>query len=371
MLRSISKPVPIIILWSILAICPFSYGQLVINSIQLNTTLISPSTLFHTILSNPGSNTRFWLEGDLVDSKGEPVLSFQTVPLDIATGTRTYQASDLAMRAYRYGTSETARSTQLFQRLPNGTYTFCLKLRSDNEGEDRLCENEIVDEFLMLDLVHPWNRDTIEETRPTLTWSLSSSGAPTSDARLVVSPLPTDRTPAQAMAAERPHFLVPNVSPGPIPYPAGLPDLERGKCYAWQVEVVDGNRVKDRSEPWGFCVSKNDPVEPLKYVKIKDLAPGSIYHVVDGKIYFRYDEQYASTTLTCQIFDRSGVSRIASPVSEEERQSTPNRSGTPRSVGVNLYELDITSSQLKPGIYTLVISDEKGHHSPLQFQVSR
>lgn len=357
---------PIILLIFLSAVCSVSYGQLSIISVHLNTTLISPSTLFSTILSNTGSNSRFWLEGDLIDSQGESVLSFQTIPLDMATGTRTYQASDLAMRTYRYAASETGRNTQVFQRLPNGTYTFCLKLRSDSEGEDRLCENELVDEFLVLDLIHPWNRDTIEETRPTLTWSLSSSGAPNAAARLVVSPMPNDRTPTQAMAAERPHFMVPNVSPGPIPYPAGLPDLERGKCYAWQVEVVDGDRVKDRSEPWGFCVRSNqrDPSQKFVLLDGNDLANHS---AIDDVLYFRFDEQYHATAITCSVVDEKGVTHY--PIADKMGKDHEGRGA--KSIGPNLYSFDLNPYRLTTGNYSLVVRDEKARSNRIRFCIDR
>ncbi len=356
---------PIILMMASIVFCRFSYGQLTINSIHLNTSLISPSTLFHLILTNSGSNTRFSLQGDLVDHKGELVLSFQTIPLDMATGTRTFNAAELAMRTYRYAGSDAGRSAQLFQRLPNGTYTFCLQLRSDSEGEDRLCEEQIVDEFLMLDLVHPWDRDTIDETRPTLTWSLSTSGAPTANARLVLSSMPAERTPTQAMAGERPRVMVPDVRPGTIPYPPTVPDLQRGKCYAWQVEVLDGTRVKERSEPWGFCVRPMTTTRVNKYVRLEGLQTGAVYEVFDDRVYFRYDEPYASSSISCIILgaDRTII------IPDAQNESGKNTSMNARNVGANLFELDLQPYHLKSGTYELIVSDEMGKTSNLLINV--
>ncbi len=322
--------------------------------------------MFHTVLNNSGSNTRFWLEGEISDMYGRSILTFLTSPKEISTGTWTYGAVDLVMRSFIYAAGDAGQSAQYFQKLPNGRYRFCLRVRSDGEGDDQLCETYEVEDFLALDLVHPWDKDTVDETRPTLSWALTAS-APTADVRLVLAPLAEGRRPAQALAYERPLFIIPQVSPGAVPFPTALPDLERGKCYAWQVEQVDGTRIKERSEPWGFCVRLTLPPPVNKYVRLDRQEPGTVYEVTDGRVFFRYDESYDSRSMTCAVYGPARKHIEPVTLNEGGTKATANA----RNVGPNLFELDLQPYHLKRGMYELVVTDEMGRTRTLILKIAR
>lgn len=356
-----------VLLATLLLIARPCSGQITITSQRFNVDLISPSTLFHTILYNTGQNTRFWIEGMILDSRSETVLSFVTQAQEIKSGTWSYTAQDLVMKSFLYGSIEAGRSAQLFQRLPGGSYRTCLTVKSSTEGSDRSCEVHEVDDFLSLDLVHPWNMDTVEETRPTLTWAISSGGTPVINTRLVLTPLPDGRKPAHALASERPLFMVPEVKPGPVQYPIAIADLERGKCYAWQVEQVDGPRVKERSEPWGFCVRQVPTPPANKYVRMDRLEAGTIYDAFDEHIYFRYDESYSSRSMKCAIYGPSRNRIEPTTMAENGEVATPNA----RVIGANLFDLDLQPYNLKKGTYELVVTDEVGRTTSLTFKIDR
>lgn len=350
-------------------------AQVVITSLHANSTSIGPSSLFHTTLQNSGPIVQFWFEGEILDKSGTQVLAFNTTPQQLAAGVSTFNAGDLRMRTFSYASTSVGRIAQQYQRLPGGNYHFCLKCRTSGEGDDELCEDIEVDEFLTLDLVHPWNKATIDELRPTLTWALTSSGPPRLDqgVRLVLVPLKEKATPAQALAAERPLFMLPDVKERAVPYPAGMPDLVPGQCYAWQVERVDGPRVLERSEPWGFCVRiVNDPIAD-RYVRLEDIEPGSLHRVIDERVHFRYDEAYASETLRCTVHQRGSVlpAPVMARTGEKEDVKRSAGDATPRSIGMNLYEFDLTNYSLAPGTYTLLVQNEKGRSFPLHFLIER
>jgi hypothetical protein len=152
-----------------------------------------------------------------------------------------------------------------------------------------------------------------------------------------------------------------------LSFPVGIADLERGKCYAWQAEKLDGTRVTDRSEPWSFCVKTHPEPFQNKYVRLDRMQPGAVYEALDEKIFFRYDEPYSSTRMDCSIYGK-GHLRIDPQLSDDADKTAPAGA---RSVGVNLYELDLQPYGLKPGYYDLVVKNEKGRDRTLKFHIAR
>lgn len=346
------------------------YAQVAIQTVLLEPGLVGPKTVFNTTLLNSGPDTRVSLDGEVQSSGGEMVLSFRSEPVVVSTGMRSISSSQLIFNTYIYGMGSIGRSVQRFHRLPGGEYRYCLRVTALNsEVQDEYCDVVMVEEVLFLDLVQPWDGDTIDEVRPALTWMLGGSQplAADPDVRLVLVPMETGIGPMQAMAKNSPLFMIPHVRTRTVAYPAGVPGLERGACYAWQAELLDGNYVKERSEPWGFCVRKHEEPVPNKYVRLDRVEPGAIYEVTDGKIYFRYDEPYASAQVDCSIMNGQGG--YIRPQLQDDTQEAP--SAGIRSVGVNLYELDLQPYGLKRGYYDLVVRNEKGRARTLKFHVPR
>lgn len=344
-------------------------AQVSFQSVSMDGALISPSTLFVATLFNAGGSSQVELEGELLTRGGELVVSFHTEPAKVASGVTTLTARSMAMRSFVYGQSEAARNVKLFQRLANGEYHYCVRLRAPQaESEDEYCDDLIVDEALFLDLVQPWDGDSIDEIRPPLTWTITGSlpSVKAADIRLVLVGQPNGSNAAQALASERPIFMVPHVKARTVPYPFGVQDLERGKCYAWQVELLDQGRVLDRSEPWAFCVRKQPEPFQNKYVRLDRPQPGSTYEALDEMIFFRYDEPYATKTINCAIYG-SGHERIEPKVRDDAKKTTEIGA---RTVGVNLYELDLQPYALRAGFYELVVRNEKGRDHTLKFHVA-
>ncbi|MFT3884714.1 MAG: hypothetical protein QM724_04580 [Flavobacteriales bacterium] len=319
------------------------------------------------MLQNTGSALRAELMGEVKDGKGGMTLAFHSAAFTLPSGVSSISASMVEMASYIYGGTEAGRMAQQFQRLPEGHYSYCFRLiGASGERQDEYCDALEVEAMLYLDLVQPWDGDTIEELRPPLHWMLSGDPASVAqaDVRLVLVPDPQKKNAAQALASERPVFMVPHVQERVLAYPGGVPDLERGKCYAWQAERMKGAQVVDRSEPWSFCVRSLPVTLPNKYVHLGHTLPGSIYEVVDGRIHFRYDEAYASTRLDCIIHDERGEQ-----VRPEVRTDVPDGAVDGRAVGVNVYELDLAPYHLGNGYYDLVVRDEKQRVYTLKFHV--
>lgn len=345
-------------------------AQVTIQSATLNGELFTPTTLYQLVVMNNGPATSVRIEGAILTKQGEQVASFRSNEHLLSTGVATLSATAIPMATFTYGTGDMGRNARVHQRLAGGNYKWCVRISSAAlETNDEWCDVLEMQDLIYLDLVMPWNGDSIHEVRPALTWTMSGTPAATAAAqvRITVVPQPARMNAAQALAAEVPIFNLSNVTQRTLPYPTGAPDLERGKCYAWQAERLIEGRVADRSDPWSFCV--RDIPRPMadKYVLLDRVEPGSIYQAIDERIYFRYDEPYSTSTLTCVILgpDRHQLEPIARNDNAEEALTSTKRAG------VNLYELDLSTYALKAGTYTLRVFDGKGRQHELQFNVPR
>ncbi|MFT3886381.1 MAG: hypothetical protein QM724_13410 [Flavobacteriales bacterium] len=353
-----------------------SRGQVVLQRVDLVEHMMGPRTFFQASVNNPGGMVSATIEGDVRSIGGEVVLAFRSASFQIPSGFSLMGGERIPMVSYVTSGGEAGRSIRQFQRLLDGHYDYCFRLRTDfGELQDEYCDRIEVKEFLYLDLVAPWNGDTIEDLRPALSWTLGGSpiAIHKADVRLVLTPGPDGKSASAALASERPLFILPHVKDRTVGYPLGMPDLEPGKCYAWQAERMEGMRVIDRSEPWRFCIARRDPSPANRYIWLGKGGVDPIYEVTDDRIHFRYDEPYASARLDCTI-KGSKVGRMTPAVKPESVDAKTigqlEIDGVAvRSVGVNLYELDLSAYALMPGIYELLIKDEKQRAYMVRFRI--
>jgi hypothetical protein len=341
-------------------------AQVTIATAALNTHVVGPTTLFDASIVCAGPATSIALGGDVRSSNGETVLSFLSQPVAIGQGMTSLSARDLVFRTFSYGGGEIGRSVGMMHQLPGGNYSWCLQVEAATSESplDEFCDDLVVEDLLVMDPVWPMDGDTIDEVRPNLSWSISGMRVPAGQhARAILVPLKAGNA-ASAIASELPIYIVDNAAVPVVPFPGGTPALEPGSTYAWQVERSVDGVVIDRTEPWRFTVRKYTAPRVNKYVRIGENAPATIYEALDRRIFFRYDETYASTKLTCTIHDESGR-RI-------ETEAAPESGGTAnvKSAGVNLYELDLQPYGLKQGYYVLNVSDEKQRKYSLKFHVA-
>lgn len=339
-------------------------AQVSVQSVEMREAAIAPRTLFRLALMNAGAMVEVTLEGELVSAQGEQVVQLRTQRFKVSPGLQYVRSEDLAMERFTYGNGRVSSIVRAQKRLPDGRYRYCFRVSSTGGEEgDEYCDVLEVEEFLLLDLVDPWDGDTIEDVRPALTWALSGTSAAVKDAdvRLTLVPCNGDRQAAAALASDRPLFMVPHVRQGMVGYPAGVSDLQRGKCYAWQVERMLDGRVVDRSEPWRFCVRDHTPGQPEKYVVLGKDDVREIHEASNGRIYFRYEEPYASSTVACTVFGASREPMRMDLKDDKELEADKGAVRTNlRSIGTNLYELDLTPYGLRPGYYQVRVRDEGG-----------
>lgn len=342
-------------------------GQVSIVQVEVNEMAIAPASLFRCTISNTGPKIDVVLSGTIRSVRGTELLKFVSYPVQLNVGSTSLSGSAIDYSIFMYGSNSEGAMLARDHRLSAGEFQYCIMITQIG-GEattDEYCDLITVEDVLFMDPVYPYDGDTVTELRPALSWTLTSPQVPLGQtARLVLVPNSPGHEAARSLSMETPVYAAQGVRPGPVVHPISAPDLEPGKCYAWQVERLRDGLVVDRTEPWRFCVKKYTPPVVNKYVRLGEIKPSTIYEALDHRIFFRYDEAYAGMVLSCVISDESGH-RI--PV--EASPDGGDRSNA-KSIGVNLYEIDLGPLRLDPGYYVLGVSDEKHRHYNLKFHVA-
>lgn len=349
-------------------------GQVAILSIEVNTDLFKAHSFAAlTVMNDAGSPVNAVFSGALVERGGNHgvVADFRTGPVTVGPGTTTLQGGGLHVEAFRYGTSPIARSTSLDGRLAPGLYDLCVRttlIPAIEEAAD-YCEPVEVEDLGTMDLVSPWDGDTIEDDRPVLSWTrLDRNPSPIVPAghRLVLVEMRTGMDANAALQMGQPLFIVPELKNYFVPHPNGVPSLVAGKCYAWEVQRTSGSTISDRTGPWHFCVRKEVAPRPNKYVDLTGHGRTPQYEVVDDHVYFRVDEPYDTHELQCVLLTTAGETLL-----QDGSVSTERGRAEPKNAGVNLYDLDLSIYHLPPGYYDLVVRDAKKKEYRLNLHIAQ
>ena len=350
-----------------------SYAQVAIMSVQVTPDSYTASGFAAiTVVNSGAAPVSAVINGVLTErGKSEVVADFRTARLTLPPGTIVLQGSTLRVEAFRFGTSPIARSVAIDGRLIPGLYELCVRITNDPamEESDSFCEEVEVEDYGTLDLVYPWDGDTIEDDRPVLSWT-RLDGKPSASVpagyRLVLVEMRPGMDANASMQVGRPLFIAPGLTSYFVPYPNGVPSLVAGKCYAWEVQRTSGASISDRTGPWSFCLRKEDAPTPNKYVDLTGHGRIAQYEVVDDHVYFRVDEPYASHELQCVVLNSDGSAMHPDGAIASER-------GRPalKSAGVNLYDLDLSTYHLPRGNFELVVKDAKKKEYRLGLHVTQ
>lgn len=341
------------------------------SALLVDPLLFSLSTFPSMTLVSGPETVRVTAELTVETQEGELEVTMRSAPFMLSSGISMLTPGMISVEQVVTAATERGRSLLRDQRLGGGKHLCCVEVTILGGGESGapFCEPLLVEDLLWIDLVQPWDGDTIDETRPMLTWTAFSGRELPADvgARLVLAPL-EGRQKAKAIASNVPLFVVDDLRSRMVPFPGNQPDLVPGRCYAWQVEAWRQDALVERTEPWRFCVRKTVVPVPDKYVLLRSDGGSSVYSVVDGYIYFRTDERYDTETVECSVLGPRG--ELIHPDLGRESANDPDHVQVGvKSAGVNMYELDLQPYALRNGTYTLVVNDAKKRRTSLKFTI--
>lgn len=145
-----------------------------------------------------------------------------------------------------------------------------------------------------LNLLSPFDEDTIETTMPFFTW-LTDLTALQNDPRLsqqfVLVEKQANQTKSDAINTNIPLLLFNQYTSDFYHYEASNPELIRGNTYVWQVNLLYNNLLIQSSDPWQFTI-KDEPPFHRQYVLLKSDYDASYFTTNQDTIYFKVKEEY-------------------------------------------------------------------------------
>ncbi|MEN9303798.1 MAG: hypothetical protein RL264_2227 [Bacteroidota bacterium] len=219
-----------------------------------------------------------------------------------------------------------------------------------------------------INLITPFDEDTICNYHPTFAWSILGSPVFSNERdyyQIVVVALNEGQNASAGILSNTPLLRVDHLTSTQQFYPYDAPALEDGKSYAWQVQKVENNQVVSTSEAWKFTLCTPPVLSPV-YHKLKYGWDGVYYELQNGTLYFELKEPYKENSLTYSLYN-SKNEKVSSVVKQKTNDYEPAITNA-KKTGVNKYALTLNES-LPIGIYRLEVVDAKRNKYEIHFNV--
>ncbi len=206
-----------------------------------------------------------------------------------------------------------------------------------------------------LQLVFPFDEDTIYTPYPSLSWIPwvgRDVGASTYEIR--VAEKRQGQSPEAAIRNNWPHYLERGLLNTVLGYPLTALTLEPGKTYAWQVRVNLKGRALSQSEVWTFVLAdpnEDQPEPPKNYVRLHRNQPVGLHVIHHPELSFFFEDLYGAHPPRIQVRD-SGGNRIRNLELHQDKENY----------------FSISFSGIKPQArYQLEVFDHKQRRSLIEF----
>ncbi|HWY99101.1 MAG TPA: hypothetical protein VNY36_08455, partial [Bacteroidia bacterium] len=285
--------------------------QVTIVSADVNSYNVTPRGLCQAVLMNPSTNVQVILQAQLLDAANEPLVTVKTNTFMLHNGLNAAANMNFSIASVEYGTTGVVQYIRNSGILPTGKYSYCIKViiaGGNAEEGDNYCQELESDVNSYLYLVSPEDKDTISTPNPVLVWNHSdpfNTLTPGEYYRMIVVPVNEGQTAEEAVTVNTPIYLKNSLQENQVQYPADAPVLEPGKQYGWQVQLISNDVITNKTEAWEFTEYIHIPVKDNKYATVKTTLDGGFYVAANNRIFFRFDEAYASNNddAKCKILD--------------------------------------------------------------------
>ena len=322
---------------------------------------------------NPSSNVTVYLQAQLMDAANEPLITVKTNPFLLHNGLNVSANMNFSIGSVDYANTSVTNYIRSASILPTGKYNYCVKViivGGNAEEGDEYCDEIASDLNSYLYLVTPEDKDTVSTLYPLLVWNHSdpfSLLGPGEYYRMVVVALSPDQTAEEGITVNTPIYMKSNLEENQVQYPIDAPALEPGKHYGWEVQLVSNDVVTNKTEAWEFIEAITTKPKDLKYAVVKTSVDGGFYIAVNNRIFFKFDESYAtSAVVECIIYDE----KMEPVKSRTQDASKDDNSVALKRQGYNQYEIDLDNMNVKSGFYLLQLKNGKGETFKLKFLVN-
>lgn len=354
----------------LLLVCPNLFAQVSISSVNYNTVSLNESNLLQAVVSNSGAPVTANALVTCKNAAGEIIIEAASRSFTLNAGINSVNGISIGFSRFTYGNSGKALYLKNNGMLAAGNYTYCIKITPVGmmEDGDIYCEEFEANTDDFLNLIIPYDGDTLDTKLPLLTWTHSEPFnvlAPNEYFKLVLTELKPNQNADQAVFANPAIYTKNYLNTHSIPYPPDAQELQDGKGYAWQVQKFANNIMVNKTDAWQFFIPKKRKKPDNKYALMKEHYDASYYTSYNEKIFFQFEETYSGKSLVHHIYNakRDEIKINVKHDTDEKVQINIKQQGS------NLYELDLSPYNLKTGYYFLEIADEKGRKTVLKFYV--
>ncbi len=344
---------------------PYSIkAQLSILNSGVSEFNITPKGLLEVSVMNPQHDVEVILEGKIFNSQNEVIMDVTSNPFLLKKGMNNTAQLNVSIASVNYSSNEQASYIKTSHILPSGKFRYCLFIKSLvlDITSDEYC-NEFESELsTFLFLVFPPDKDEIETKNPLLIWTHSESfslNSPTNYYKIVVTDLNPDQSPEAAINTNVPVYLKNFLTSHSVQYPVDAKELISGKNYAWQVQQISNGNIVNKTEAWQFKLKAPQAVNEIKFITVKKTLGGGYYMASNNKIFFRFDESYGTKDVHYKIFNEKREVVSVNNGKKNELKTTK--------IGYNEFEIDLKPFDLKSGMYTLEVTNDKKEVFLLKF----
>jgi hypothetical protein len=265
--------------------------------------------LFNCRIINASARRAATLTIAVTERKNGQVLYVKSTAFSINPGNSIIPSSAVRNAAIQFSNNPIGVIIRHDHNFPIGDYEYCFTLNFTDAGNDAVaeqCFNLQLVPFAELNLIEPFNKDTVCDKRPGLSWQPLLPGVTGSSYQLVLSEVKKDQNAVEALNYNLPVVNQSHIVATVLPYPAIAKELEQGKTYAWQVTAYKEQTILNRSEIWTFTVQcKENKKKPLiipddGYRDIEDLVKGN-YYVAVAYLKFALINPYQEKSLKYEI----------------------------------------------------------------------
>ncbi|RFZ92849.1 DUF928 domain-containing protein [Mucilaginibacter conchicola] len=289
-----------------LCFCLSVSAQVTVNFIpELNGRNVQGLLGFQLI--NPNGPVRVRATIIVSERVAGTVIRIRTPEFTAAPGNNTIPEAAVTGASVEFSADKTGNMIARTRMLPQGDYDYCYNIRSVNSdmpAEDQ-CFAYTLEPFADMNLIEPYNRDTICDKRPVMTWQPLLPAVPGASYQLVLSEVKKGQSPTEALNYNLPVLNQRDLFAPVLPYPAIAPELVTGKKYAWQVTAYKEQTILSRSEVWSFVMNCRDSVKKApdsgeSYRDVEDLARGNLY-VARGVLRFGIGNPYGEQPMKFRV----------------------------------------------------------------------
>jgi len=326
---------------------------------------VNPRGLLDVSIMNNKEAVQVVMEAKIISAQNGVIMDVVSAPFLLKKGMIVTSQMSINVVSVSYGSNDQGNFLKTSHTLPSGKYSYCAFIKA-TDVNDEYCTDLESDNSAFLFLVYPPDKDVIDTKNPVLVWTHSDPFSANSQSefyRMLVVDLKKDQSPEAAVNTNVPVYMKNYLTSHQVQYPIDAKELQAGNSYAWQIQKISGGAISNKTEAWEFKLKAPEPVKENKYAVMKKTLDASFYLAENNKIYFRFDEGYASNDLHYKILDEK--QQVVSA-----QKSTGKGDRVKMDVvktGYNQFMIDLSEYKIGSGLYVLEVTNEKKELYKLKF----